>query len=83
MPAKRKVTKTKNSPKKKVAKKKSPRIKAKKVVAKPAVVAAPAEKPVAKVHPFAQFMKGRISHYSSTAPVQKLLSHDTYRKKAI
>jgi len=41
-------------------------------------------KPANKVHPFAHFMKGRISgsHHSS-APMLKISSHETYRKKAI
>ena len=40
-------------------------------------------KPVNKVHPFAHFMKGRVSTHHSSAPMHRLSSHETYRKKAI
>lgn len=69
----------KKSALKAVPKKKS-QINAKQVMkAKPAE----APKPVTKVHPFAQFMKGRISSHYSSAPMSKFNNHDTYRKKAV
>ncbi len=75
--AKKTTSKAKKGP----AKKKS-QIKAKKVN-KPTLTAVQPQKPVNKVHPFAQFMKSRISNHYSSAPMLKFSNHDTYRKKAI
>jgi hypothetical protein len=73
---------TAKSPTKTATKKKS-QIKAKSAMKSVSPPKPLEQKPANKVHPFAQFMKGRISRHYSSAPMHTFSNHDTYRKKAV